>query len=217
MIGKALLRWLISLIAIIAVFIIILLSPIGLQLGMLIAKETLPGQLQYHHLEGRLTGPIEVESLRYDHNDTHIHLDHFALHWRPFNLLHGTLTINYIAANQIDIKLPKEQQQIEKPTLPFSIQIKRAEIQNFNYGNTSIQNIYLSSQAANNKTTLFANATLLTPLHMHTKLSATGTYQNYQLHLHLKNPHIDWELFGNGTLESVNLHTRNSRLLDGER
>ena len=100
MIGKVLLRWLIVLMAIIAIAITILLTPAGLRIGLHVANIVLPGKIRYEHASGVITGPIEIRNFKYIDDTATLSIHKLKFSWNPWLLFHRkidiTLRINNI-------------------------------------------------------------------------------------------------------------------------
>ena len=221
--GKAILRWLIAIIALLAIVIVIMLTPFGLRLGMRLATKIVPGHLQYERISGILTGPIEIKGFEYDHDGTRISMQHFKMNWRPLALLWGKLEITELRANRVYLTLGSSSNKKTTHTtgLPFVIQIKRANLRNVAIGTKPNQypffldHMHLKSIIVPNKISVDAYARISKPFPARTRLHAIGNFSKYTITLRVKSRHLNWVVYGTGNAESVKLHTRKSQTLDG--
>ncbi|MCB1827656.1 MAG: hypothetical protein KDH94_04440, partial [Coxiellaceae bacterium] len=132
MIGKSIIRWLISLLAITAIFIIILLTPLGLHIGLQFAKTILPGNISYDHASGVITGPIELRNFKYTDHSNIITIKKIKLSWKPWQLLRRKIVIERFRADDLHLTLrlaktkkaeTKKKQKSDKHSKPYLLEI----------------------------------------------------------------------------------------------
>ena len=224
MIGKTLLRWGIAIIAVLAIIVIILLTPPGLKIGMSVATKLLPGHLQYKKISGMITGPIEIKGFQYDHDGTHVSIAHFKMNWRPLTLLWGKLTITKLDANRVYLTLgpsTKKTQKTSANSKLFTIQIDQAKLRNVAIGKQKNQypvffpHINFKGTIVPKKIDIQADAIISKPFPTQIRFDATGNFSKYTLTLRLSNRHLNWVIYGKGNEQSIRLQIHESRTLGG--
>lgn len=221
MIGKTLLRWSIAVLSLFAIILIILLTPLGLKIGMTLATKLVPGHLQYQKITGIVTGPITIKNLRYDYEKTHISIKDFEMHWQPIALLWGKLSITQLNANHVHLTLSNTIKTKDKKSTSFFIQIQNAKLRNVAIGTqakqypTFIRQIDLKSTIIPENVAIQASAILEKPFPLKAQFHADGNFSKYSLTLHVTNPHMDWLIYGKGNEESMVLRTQKSQVLGG--
>jgi len=231
MIGKTLLRWSIAVLAILAIILIVMLTPLGLKIGMSLATKLVPGHLQYKQVSGMVTGPIEIKGFQYNYNGMQISIEHFKIRWRPLTLLWGKLTITKLDANRVYLTLGPSKKPPSsvnetvktgsKKSKAFFLQIDQANLRNVAIGSEAkkypifLNQLRLKSRIAPEKIVIQSSATLSLPFPMQVRLNATGNFSKYTLTLRLNSPHLNWVVYGKGNDQSVYLHTQKSRTLGG--
>lgn len=82
----------------------------GLNALLGVASRFAPGQLSYQRINGRLTGPLQIEGFRYEDGALKVKLDRADLDWQPADLFNGRLTIAYLRFNGLEVHLPPSQE-----------------------------------------------------------------------------------------------------------
>ncbi|NJN47311.1 MAG: hypothetical protein HC808_13475 [Candidatus Competibacteraceae bacterium] len=92
----------------------------GLLWGLQLAQRVLPGTLSYEQIQGRIIGPLEIRTLRYQQDQLDFRLKHAEFDWQPAKLLSATLHIDHLSVDGIELKLPPAAEE-ESETEPFTL------------------------------------------------------------------------------------------------
>ncbi|MDD4977264.1 MAG: translocation/assembly module TamB domain-containing protein [Gallionella sp.] len=84
----------------------LLTSNTGLQWLVAAVAQGLPVKLEYQGLQGRLIGPLQLQSLKVQSGETHIALQDVQLNWHLVDLLQGRLTVSKLSAAKLSITAP---------------------------------------------------------------------------------------------------------------
>jgi len=95
----------------------LLFSESALQWAFQRALPYLPGQLHITQLEGRLTGPITLNGLRYQYEGTQISAEQLVINWHPGALLGGAVDITQLHGRKLTVTLA-DTPRTEPLTLP---------------------------------------------------------------------------------------------------
>jgi len=96
----------------------------GLQLLWRQIEGLLPAELSIGRVEGRISGPLEVQGLRYESETLRLELDLARLEWSPAKLLAGTLWLDRLALRGLNyISLKTAPDEAETTVLPESIRL----------------------------------------------------------------------------------------------
>ena len=94
----------------------------GLRFALARAQDITHGALQVQHAEGRLVGPMDIASLRYnDGEGTDVKIANVHLDWRIWPMLYKRLHVIDLRADRVDVALPKSQ---EKSSSSSSFSLK---------------------------------------------------------------------------------------------
>jgi len=220
---KAIWRWLISVTAIIILFITMMMTPSGLSLSLSLAKLFLPGHLQYQQVSGVLTGPIKIKNLKYDSKDLSLSIEQLQMHWNPLTLLWDKLTISQLNINHVFLTLKNnsEKKKSKPIDLPFKLQITNVQLHNVAIGTqanqypTVIQTINMKAILLSNKVDLHIQTNLTKPFPMKAVLDVTGDFSHYKLSLHLNHSRTAWLISGNGNSQGIQLGINEKKTLGG--
>jgi len=116
-------RWLwlgLGLLLPVAAVAVLLSTQQGLETTLAVAARVLPGKLSYGTATGRLLGPLRLERLRYQDGELDIQLRQGELDWSPRRLLTGTLRLDQLKLDGLELRLPPAAPD-EKPTEPFKL------------------------------------------------------------------------------------------------
>ncbi|HSG40520.1 MAG TPA: hypothetical protein VLE27_12840, partial [Thermoanaerobaculia bacterium] len=141
---RRVLRWLLGLLVALALLVVLIAgltwytvsSERGARFVLQRADSYLPGDLSAGSVEGRLTGPLELEDVRYRTDDgMSVHIDRLALDWDARDLRRRLLDVQYLRADGVRIVLPpaKEEDETEDGRLvdvhlPLNIIIREGMI-----------------------------------------------------------------------------------------
>ena len=103
----------------------LLTSNTGLQWLVATVAQGLPAKFEYHGLQGRLIGPIQLRSLDVQSGGTHIALHDVKLDWHLVDLLQGRLTVSKLSAAKLSITAPSSNAAMPFPQ-DLSLPIKLA-------------------------------------------------------------------------------------------
>ena len=220
MIGKTILRWLISIVAIIAIFIIILLTPLGLKLGLTLAKVILPGKISYEHASGIITGPIEITHFKYTENKESISIRKLKLTWNPLQLLRRKIVIHHFSADTVHITM-----QPGKTTsgfiIPSSVEIDKANINALSIGTVPnqfpvfIKSIQLTAHINSRKIMIRSTLEMTKPSTLKIFLNVSGNPNHYTIQARASSPLLSWHLNGSGDTKGLSLHLSKGETLGG--
>lgn len=220
MIGKTILRWLLSISLIIAIFITIALTPLGLKLGLFIADLVVPGTISYKEASGIITGPIKITQFKYTSDKEKISIDTLDLDWDPLRLLSKKIIIKHFVAHNVKITSPFGQSSGGFP-IPASVEIGNAEIHELYVGTTPnefpiyIKKIQLKAQINSQRTYLKSFVDMKKPFVLNTFLNVSGHPDNYSIEAHTKSPKLIWHLYGSGNTKGMTLKLNEGKTLDG--
>lgn len=110
----------------------------GLQTVAELAGRASGGQLQIAGADGRLLGPLNIATLRWQSPDLQIEGDNLHLDWSPGALLRRHLQIAQLRASRLHITVSDNTPPSPPPgdlKLPLTLDIEQAEIGRLEYGN----------------------------------------------------------------------------------
>lgn len=102
----------------------LLTSNAGLQLLVSALARSSSAKLEYHGLQGRLIGPIQLQSLSLRSGETQVTITDLRLDWYPSSLLHGRLELNDVRAGTVAVVTPSSNSDVPMPqdlSLPISL------------------------------------------------------------------------------------------------
>ena len=102
-----------------AAFGYLLHSPTGTRWLFERLEQLAPGELQITEIQGSLTGPLEINGLRYQDGELALELAHFRLDWQPARLLHGQLHLLDLTLQGTRLQLPAGKAATPEQTTPF--------------------------------------------------------------------------------------------------
>jgi len=192
--AKNLWRWGIALLCLLGIFLFTLLTPLGLRYSLSLAAKFTPG-LQYQRVSGTLMGPILMHGLQYQEENKKISIQQLKMHWNPLTLLWGKVTITKLEAQHIRVTLGTT---------------KQATV-------FLIKELQLKNSVFSNHFSIQATATLSQPFSAKAQLRIAGSFAQYTLQLHLRNPqqHLNWRLSGEGNTQGIHLHIPPQKTLGG--
>ena len=215
---KWIIRALISIIVIIGFLIALMMTSVGLNLGLQIAKKAIPGKLNCSTAYGIPTGLIKISNLNYRYHGLEIAIDRLYIKWQPFYLLKGVLCITQLNTDNIRIILP----QIKdiKNRFSFNISIHQGFLKNLSvkypsYKFICFKNILLNQIECNHTLSANIQAQATQPYPMNIYLHSNGTRDNYHFSIQAKNKDINWKMTGKGTCWWMELQTHETHTLNG--
>lgn len=118
---RRVLRWLVGLLIALAVLVVLIAgltwytvsSERGARFVLQRADSYLPGELSAGSVEGRLTGPLELEDVRYRTDGMNVHIDRLALDWDARDLRRRLFDVQYLRADGVRIVLPPAKEEDE--------------------------------------------------------------------------------------------------------
>ena len=121
-------------------------SDSGLQTAIRLASRASGGQLQIDGASGRLGGPLDIASLRWQGTELQLAADSIHLDWSPAALLRGELHIAELAVASLSIDKPPSQ---EAATLPSDLQLPLAiALEHLSLGQLRLNSQPLAGQIA---------------------------------------------------------------------
>jgi translocation and assembly module TamB len=111
-------------------------SESGLQAAVKLASRLSDGQLEIAQASGRLLGPLQLGTLRWQSAAMQLELRNGQLDWSPGALLAGNLSIQQIAVDQIRFQVPPEAPASPPPSdlrLPVAVDIEKISISSLDY------------------------------------------------------------------------------------
>ncbi len=208
-----------SLLAAVGVVGYVVATENGLQRSLALARDYLPGALQWREATGKLTGPLDLSELSYrQEGGLSMRIGSAALRWRPGQLLSRRLRIDSLSARDIDIHLPPPAEKAEVSAqpltlpdirLPVTLDVQALDLENIRiwpWGAEEpivIEQVRLAAASDNDAVRLldFGLRAAMAEARIEGSLTPRG---NYPLNLHL-----DWrarhpeygEFFGGGTVD----------------
>jgi translocation and assembly module TamB len=110
----------------------------GLQTVAQLAGQASGGKLQIEAPGGRLLGPLNIASLRWETPELQVQAEQIRLDWSPAELLHGRLQIAELSADKLHIVSAPNQPPSPPPTellLPLAIAVEKFSVATLSYGN----------------------------------------------------------------------------------
>ncbi|MBW5802349.1 translocation/assembly module TamB [Coxiella endosymbiont of Ornithodoros amblus] len=210
---------LISLAILVGFLTISMMTPVGLNIGLRIAKKAVPGELNYSSASGIPTGPIAISNFSYRHRGLEITVAKLQVKWQLFYLLRGVLHITQLHADNIKILLPLRIEET-KSCLPFDISMHRGLLKNLSikyplYYPVHFKTILLNQIEFNYVLNGDIQAQITQPYPLNIYLHSKGTHNNYQLSLQAKSKDINWRMTGKGTRQWIELQTHEAHTLNG--
>lgn len=130
------------LIALIAIGFFMTHTETGARWTLTIASKIIPGQLNLQGIQGRLAGPLKIQTFSYHNKQTQIAAENINITWKPLDLLFAKLSIQQLTASNINIQLAsdktpsREDQNVIKDImdyrLPLAIDIQNSQFNNIN-------------------------------------------------------------------------------------
>ena len=111
-------------------------SESGLHSLAQIASQTSGGRLVIEQTSGRLTGPLQIEHLRWESPGIKISLDGLHLDWQPGALLQGKLAISELSAAKLRLDIASSNEASPPPSdlrLPVAVDIEKVAISQFDW------------------------------------------------------------------------------------
>lgn len=129
---NTLLALLVLLLLLVALIAWMLMSARGAQAAFSLAQRVVPG-LQISNVQGPLTGPLRIGSLKLDNPDRKIELRDLALDWEPQALWQRHLHIRSLQVGQLNLTSSTKQndepaQLPDSLALPLTLQIDRVQV-----------------------------------------------------------------------------------------
>lgn len=166
----------------------------GLRFSFFIAQHCVPGMLIAEDLQGKLFGEFKMKQLSYDNKTESTYIKSLTVKWQPLGLLRGKLIFNKIHAQDIDLQLLGESNDIPFK-LPSHLIIKNAQLSDISYQSESMKEpIYLNSVKFNMKKSYWRATLDIQKINpdlyiddisgeLHGKIKLMGIYmKNWQLH-----------------------------------
>jgi translocation and assembly module TamB len=113
-------------------------SASGLQQLARLAGSASGGRLQIDQPSGRLLGPLEIATLRWQTPELQVQAERIHVDWRPATLLRGSLAIAELRIEQLHIVSAPSEPPTPPPTdlrLPLAVDIDHVQIAALHYGN----------------------------------------------------------------------------------
>lgn len=236
---KALFRWFSFCILIPLLALAILLTPLGLKIGVTVLSQIVPGELHYKKITGTLLGPLTIKELSYRYQDRAFSINRLYLQWHPSSLLAGRIFIETINMDNLLISTP------QAPTPSFSPDTLKQTLQNIHpagigqnfplklkINHSNIRNLTWQQQPG--KPTLRVadlriqgimepdavkikmQAQLIDPYFIQADLSITGTPAEYRFNLNVASPQNRGSLNGNINADHIQMETEKALIFGGE-
>lgn len=109
----------------------------GLNFALQLASTLSGGRLQTGAAEGRLLGPLSIDSLHWHEQTLTIRAETLAFDWQARDLLERKLNVSQLDIGTLQIQLPDDETASSPPTdlqLPLAIHVERLRIDNVQYG-----------------------------------------------------------------------------------
>ncbi len=230
MIGKTILRWLVGAVALIAIFIIIMLTPLGLHITLQFAKTILPGEISYDHASGSITGPIEFRNFKYTDGSNILSIKKVKFSWKPLQLMHRKIVVTHFTANNVHltIRLAKTKQteirkkKTAKPAeKPYLLEISNAHVNFLSIGSTPnqypvfIRHIRVNARAVPDNLRIRTAVDMSKPFPLRAYFNITGNLDRYTLYSRAVGQKVSWHLYGLGNSNGVFLNLNEGKTLGG--
>lgn len=234
---KALLRSLLALLILMGALLAFILTPMGLQVSVDLAKKLLPGELSYKKISGVIIGPIIVDDFQYKTKDQDIKISRLRISWNPLDLLRSQLHIQTLDIDQLHYATNKKSlpdqwnvkavelvanqwiHALENKTLPLHITIDRANLQQIQFRSpdtqTDLQKVILRVQLSKEKWNVIFYGSLQKPESLIARFALEGKPSDYSILFLMQGVGTAWELKGMGNQESLSLHTIHTHFLNG--
>lgn len=107
----------------------------GLQAGIWLAGQLLPGQLQVTAAEGRLADRFALHGLHYRDDTSEFEIDNIAVDWRSLALLRRTVLIDNLQIDTLRVTTRRDgpPATIEPFSLPLDVEIRGLDISTLDY------------------------------------------------------------------------------------
>jgi len=235
MIIKAIMKFVVSIFALIAILFIILLTPAGLHLTLVVTKALLPGKMEYRHASGLITGPIHIDGFKYTNQSGSISIERIKISWNPLQLLKKKIVIKKLIADTVHLdlknsvitkkenKISQKRLGIKKKSFPFLLDLQDAHLSHLSIvTHNQPREILLSSINLNLKNTstgqwiVRSKATLEKPIPVQINMTMTGNLEHYLFKIQLKDKKIfSWQLNGWGNISQAHFQLHNGKTLEG--
>jgi autotransporter translocation and assembly factor TamB len=234
---KALLRSLLILLILMAALLAFILTPMGLEVSVDLAKKLLPGELSYKKISGVIIGPIAVQDFEYKTKDQDIKISQLRISWNPLDLFKSQLHIETLDVDQLqyttNVKSLPEQWNVkaiqllvnqwisalQNKALPLHITIDRANLQAIQFRSpdtqTDLQKVILRVQLSKEKWNVIFYGSLQKPESLIARFSLEGKPDDYSILFLMQGDRTAWELRGIGNQQSLSLHTIHTLFLNG--
>ena len=214
----------------VAALLILMSTSAGLNVSLQLAKNLIPGKLNYSTVFRTPKGAVTVVKFDYYHHGFEISIDKLHLDWHPIALLAGTLYITHLTAENIKIispHSPKKKNENGKvnPLLqrrfPLSLEIEEGYLKNISIDRKTearpvfVKNLRLKQVNISYLLATTIDAEIIQPFIINLHLSSTGTRDNYHFFLTAKNSDLNWLIDGKGTRQRVELKIHEAHTLDG--
>lgn len=239
---KALFRWISLMLMIPLLLLVILLTPLGLKIGVAILGQVAPGELHYQQITGTLLGPLTIKKLSYRYQDQQISIDHLYLQWHLSELLADRIFIDNLNIDGLHINTPRApaataefslatvkqtlhdiRPQLTGLHLPFKLQINNANISDITWqqqpGEPTVQASGIRIwhlQLEPNILTVKMQGQFIKPYELQTQLTLTGAPQQYHFELQAFNPQAHWIINGQVNSEAITLDTQKALIFNGQ-
>jgi len=196
---KKILYGFLGVILVFIMLIVLAMSPVGLKVGLQVAKHYIPGELSYASVHGDITGPILLEQVQYKNNHVNFKAKSLVLRWHLWELLRQhNVHIKELVANKVEVKVsgmdkvPEKVWKIlgGKDNVHSAIFLHKLSV----YGILNKHNSDLDIKAQ-----------VVDPASLNINLKVTGNLDHYKLKLNLKNKNINWDVKGEGDLQHIAL------------
>ena len=202
----------------------------GLSVGLQLAKNFMPGKLNYSSVCGTLKGAT-VMQFDYYYQGFEISIDKLHLDWHPIALLSGALYVTHLNAENIKITLlhsplekknEKEKINLLRRRFPLSLEIEEGCLKNISINQKTeahpmfVKNLRLKKINIGYSLSSTINAEIIQPFIINLHLSSTGTCDNYRFFFTIKKSlDLNWLVDGKGTRRWIELKVRKAHTLDG--
>lgn len=127
----------------------LLTSSTGLQWLVAAVAQGLPAKLEYHGLQGRLIGPIQLRSLKVQSGETQVALHDLQLDWHLVDLLQSRLTVTELRATDLSITAPSSNTATPLPqdlSLPIALAVSGLHLGELHLSQTGSSSPYFSAR-----------------------------------------------------------------------
>ena len=224
-----------SLIVVTLLFILYLISPLGLGTCLSILDNFTPGSLHYKTATGSILGPIKLSQASYNNKNYSVHAKSIDFDWSLQDIFNHEIKLSYIKGNDITININYNPNDSSKGLLDqttsveltkpkknkYIISIGPAKIDQLtlwinNHRLLELHNIRTTKTVSSDKLDLELISELYEPIKTKIKIHLKGLINRYLFNTTFKNSNSNWSLSGSGDMASVNIKTLHTKLLNGE-